>query len=128
MRLWLALGAFLAFSGLGVWGYTEHQGKLLERGKTALAERDRDTWKGNAETAAGAARASEQAVADLKKQLADSGARADALEADNETKAAANREMLRKLKEQHAPSDSSPYMRALLDELCRESTSAACVY
>lgn len=128
MRLWLLLGVGLVIAGLSAAVYVQQQRVLAARAATVVAERDRDTWRSNAATAADAAAASEKAVADLKKQLAESAQRADDLERSRVAAERAYGATLAKVKEQHAPGESSGYMRALLDELCRQDTTTACVY
>lgn len=125
-NLYVYAGVGVIVAGLSVAVYVQQQRVDAARARVTVAERDRDQWKNNYTEAARVAKANEDAVAEIKTRLAESGAAAD--EAAKAAAAATDKykALLAKVKEQHAPSDSSPLLRAYLDGLCVSETTAAC--
>jgi hypothetical protein len=125
-NLYLIGGTALVIAALSGALYIEHQRGNTARAERSLAERDRDGWKQNAEAAQKAAANNLKALDEYKAKAEESAvlaelAKAEAAAAEKRAAAA-----LAKLKEQHVPTDSSPFMRAFLDGLCRDQTTAAC--
>lgn len=119
-------GVGLVIAALSGAIYVERLRLNAADARATVAERDANQWKNNFNEAARVAAVNVAAMAELKKRLAESAASADAAAAAAEANAGRYSALLNKVKEQHAPGDSSAFMRAYLDGLCVESTTAAC--
>lgn len=119
-------GVGLIIAGLSGAVYFEHLKIAAADAKTTVAERDRDQWKNNFIEADRVAKANAASIDDMKKRLAASSKSADDAKADAAADEAKYALLLTKVKEQHAPTDSSPFMRAYLDGLCQAATTATC--
>lgn len=134
MPLWLIqnwkLIAFAALiGGLSTYGFVEHQRGNSARSERALAEHDRDAWKANYDVAAGAADNNAKALADYKERAEESSILADQAQAEAKLAAKKYETLLAKTRAEHEAESKNPssgFMRALLDGLCRDQTTAAC--
>lgn len=134
MPLWLIqnwkLLAFLALiGGVSAYGYVEHQRGNAARSELTLTARDRDAWKANFDVAASVADNNAKALQDYKSKAEESSIRADQQEAFRKVSEKKYETLLAKTRAEHEAESKNPssgFMRALLDGLCRDQTTATC--